>query len=129
MILDTAFLIDVLRGDETVEETVRTVDESGSARVSTISIMELWEGIQLADSTDGERAAVRELLDGLHEVPFDRACAIEAGTIDAALRQSGTTIETPDVQIAATARVHDEPVVTRNVDHFERIDGVSIVDY
>ena len=129
MILDTTFLIDVLRGNEAVEDTVRNVDESGTARVSAISIMELWEGIRLTDATDAERAAVRDLLDGVQEIPFDRACGIEAGTISAELQQAGTSIETADVQIGATARVHDEAVVTRNVDHFERIDGVSVVDY
>jgi tRNA(fMet)-specific endonuclease VapC len=129
MILDTSFLIDVLRGSEAVDSLVRSVDESGRASVSTISMMELWEGVRLTDATESERTAVRELLDGLREVPFDRACAIEAGTISATLQQSGRSIETADVQIAATARVHDEAVVTRNVDHFSRVDGVSILDY
>jgi tRNA(fMet)-specific endonuclease VapC len=31
--------------------------------------------------------------------------------------------------IAATALVHDRPVVTRNVGHFDRIDGVTVVSY
>ena len=31
--------------------------------------------------------------------------------------------------IAATALVHDYPVVTRNVDHFERIEGLEVVSY
>lgn len=129
MILDTSFLVDVLQGEESVEDLVNTIDETGPPRVSAVSVMELWEGIHLADSADAERAGVRELLEGLHEVPFDRECAIEAGTINAALQEAGQRIELADVQIAGTARVHGVPVVTGNADHFDRIADVRVVDY
>lgn len=129
MILDTSFLIDVLRGDGSVENLVETIDETGPPRVSAISVMELWEGIRLADSTAAERTGVRDLLEGLHELPFDRECAIEAGTINAELLETGERIELPDVQIAATARVHNLPLITGNADHFERIDGLRVIDY
>lgn len=129
MILDTTFLVDVLRGDESVDELVGTIDESGTPRVSAISVMELWEGVQLADTVAAERAGVRDLLEGLHELPFDRECAIEAGSISARLREDGERVETADLQIAATAMIHELPVVTGNVDHFERIAGVRVVDY
>lgn len=129
MILDTSFLIDVLRGDETVEDPMQTVDGSGAARISAVTVMELWEGIQLAGASARERASVEDLLDDLPEIPFDRRCAKEAGRINATLETSGRSIEAPDVMIAATARVHDRPIVTANVDHFERIDDVEILTY
>lgn len=129
MILDTSFLVDVLRGKETVDGLVETVDRKGPARISSVTVMELWEGIQLADSSSDEKQAVEDLLEGLRELPFDRACAMTAGTISADLRQSGRQIETTDVQIGATARVHDLPVVTNNPDHFDRIDDVEILSY
>lgn len=129
MILDTSFLIDVLRGDETVEDAMQTVDGSGAARVSAVTVMELWEGIHLADASARERASVEDLLEDLPEIPFDRRCAKEAGRINATLHLSGRSIEAPDVMIAATARVHDRPIVTANADHFERIDDVEILTY
>ncbi|WP_335999126.1 PIN domain-containing protein [Halorientalis halophila] len=129
MILDTSFLVDVLRGEEGIDELLQTVDRSGPAQVSSVTIMELWEGIHLADSSGEEKQVVRELLEGVHELPFDRECAMEAGAISAGLRQSGQQIETADVQIGAAARVYDVPVVTNNADHFERIDGIEVVPY
>lgn len=129
MILDTSFLVDLLRGTETVGELIQTVDRRGPARVSSVTVMELWEGIHLADSSSEETQAVGDLLEDLRELPFDRACAMEAGAISADLRQSGRQIETADVQIGATARVHDVPVVTNNPDHFDRIDDVEILSY
>jgi len=129
MILDTSFLIDVLRGDQAVEEAMQTVDARGTARISAVTVMELWEGIHLTDATADERASVEELLDDIPEVPFDRDCAKEAGRINATLETDGQPIEPPDVTIAATARVHDRPIVTANVDHFERIDDVEVLTY
>lgn len=129
MILDTSFLIDVLRGEDAVEDVLQTVDARGTARISAITVMELWEGIHLTEASADERAAVEDLLDGIPEVPFDRQCAKEAGRINASLETAGHPIEAPDVMLAATARVHDHPIVTANVDHFERIDDVEILTY
>ena len=129
MILDTSFLIDVLRGEQSVEETVQIIDERATARVSSISVMELWEGIQLADSSERERTVVENLLTDVREVPFDRDCAMAAGTINANLNRDGVPIEDADVMIAATARVHQVPVVTTNVDHFERVPELDILTY
>lgn len=129
MILDTTFLIDVLRGESTVEDTMERVDETGTASVSAVSVMELWEGVHLTESSAEERDRVEELLDGLYETPFDRECGKEAGRISAELVTSGQGIEDADVMIAATALLHDEPVLTRNTSHFERIDGLDVRSY
>lgn len=129
MILDTTFLIDVLRGDESVEGLLSDCPGDGPQKVSAITAMELAEGIHLADRSERERDAVRSLLSDVRTVPFSTDCAMEAGQISATLISSGQQIETADIQIAATALVHDESVITRNTTHFERIEGVSVIAY
>ena len=129
MILDTTFLIDVLRGSADVSELIEEIDAEGAPFVSSVTVMELWEGIQLSDASDAERAAVEELLTDIDELHFDRDCAMVAGTLNADLIESGDPIDETDVMIAATALVSDQPVVTRNVDHFERIDDLEVVSY
>lgn len=129
MILDSTFLIDVLRGSGDVAELISDLDASGTAFVSAVTTMELFEGIHLADATERERTAVEELLTDANEIAFDRDCAIRAGRISADLSSSGESIGVADVMIGATALVHDRPVVTRNVDHFERIEGLEVVSY
>lgn len=129
MILDTTFLIDVMKRDERVSELVADVSVSGASLVTTTSIMELWEGIHHADSTRNERKRVEELLEDVREVPFDRECAMKAGKVNEALVSAGEPIDVEDVMIGATAIVHDVPVVTRNVSHFDRIDGLDVVSY
>jgi tRNA(fMet)-specific endonuclease VapC len=129
MILDSTFLIDVLRGDAAVSDLIEEIDATGTPFVSAVTVMELHEGIHLADATDAERERVGELLTGINELPFDRDCAIRAGEINAELVSAGEPIDETDVMIAATALVHDYPVVTRNADHFERVADLSITAY
>lgn len=129
MILDSTFLVDVLRGDDGVEELVEDLDAGGPTFVTAVTVMELAEGIRLADATEAERTAVEDLLNDLNELAFDRECAMRAGRINADLVSAGERIDETDAMIAATALVHDQPVVTRNVDHFERVADVEVVTY
>ena len=129
MILDSTFLIDVLRGADSVEDLISDLDASGAAFVSAVTTMELFEGIHLADPTEREQAAVETLLTDVNELPFDRECAMRAGRISADLTSAGTSVDVADVMIGATALVHERPVVTRNVDHFDRIEGIEVISY
>lgn len=53
----------------------------------------------------------------------------KAGRLSGELIAQGERIEREDCVVAATAVLNDEPVVTRNVDHFERIDGLAVQSY
>lgn len=129
MILDSTFLIDVLRGNHDVTERIEELDARGAPFVSSVTVMELWEGIHLADASEDERDAVRGLVTDITELPFNRECAMCAGRINAELISNGERIDETDVMIAATALVADQAVVTRNADHFKRIDGLEVVTY
>ena len=129
MILDSTFLIDVLRGSGDVADEIEELDAHGTPFVSAVTVMELWEGVNLADADESERAAVGELLTEITELPFDRECAMRAGKINSALVAAGEPIDETDVMIAATALVNEHPVITRNVDHFGRIDGLEVETY
>lgn len=129
MILDTSFLIDVLRGCDTVTEWEQELDERGIGAVTAVSVMELWEGIHLTDATDEERERIHRLLEGLTHAAFDRESAMLAGELSAALTTEGTPIEIEDVMIAAIAQQRNESILTGNPDHFERIEGVEVETY
>jgi predicted nucleic acid-binding protein len=118
-----------LRGDADVSELIGEIDASGTPFVSAVTVLELREGIHLADATDAERSRVSELLTGINELPFDRACAMRAGEIYARLVSAGEPIDETDVMIAATATVNDQPVVTGNTERFERVGGLDVVTY
>jgi len=126
MILDTSFMIDYLRGDEGAGDAMENV---GVAYLSSVTVMELWEEIRLAESTESERTAVEGFLKDIDELAFTRECAMTAGRLNAELVENGTPVDEIDVMIAATAVVHDKPVLTRNEAHFGAIEGVKVVTY
>lgn len=129
MVLDTTFLVDVLRGSENVADLVKEIDRTGAPFISSITAMELSEGIRRAEASAAERAAVEALLTDIEEFPFDHDCATRAGELLVELEQAGEPIDTTDAMSAATALVHDHAVVRRTVDHFERVDGLEVLTY
>ena len=128
MILDTCFLIDVLRGKEEVEDLEKELEER-SLSVSSVSVMELWEGIHSVDSSHGEKQVVKKLLEQLKDAEFGKETAKKAGKISAELQQDGLSIEIEDIMIAATALENKETVVTGNDKHFERIEDLELKTY
>ncbi len=53
----------------------------------------------------------------------------KAGNIFGELLARGEEIDREDCIIEATAVLADEPVLTRNEDHFCRIDGLTVETY
>ena len=62
-------------------------------------------------------------------LPVDAEVCIQAADLGAHLRSAGKTVDLADLFIAATALVHNLIVVTRNVKHFERIEGLQLENW
>ena len=65
----------------------------------------------------------------LRILPFDRAAAEAYGSLRAELERAGTPLSEPDMRIAAIALTHDLTVVTGNVRHFSRVDGLRVENW
>ncbi len=130
MIVDTTFVIDLLQGDDEVKEWVEKFD-SGEENpvITTISIMELWEGAHLSNQSEKQLGELRELLDGLTHESFDPKDGKLSGEISAALTKNGDKIDREDVMIGAIAINTDQRVLTRNHKHFEKIEGLKLETY
>lgn len=122
------FVTDVLNGDPSAERRRIELDERGDTAVSAVSVFELVEGAYLSDRTDDELATILEFLSRLHVLPVDGEIALLAGELNAELIGRGERVEAEDVLIAATAVKNDESILTRDVDHFERLEGVVVVE-
>lgn len=130
MIEDTSFLIDVLRGNERALERLGYIEaERRPEKISAITVLEIYEGVAQADRPEDETSRVLEVLDSKHVVPADHELMRDAGTISGELYRDGRPIDREDCIVAATALRDDEPVVTRNPDHFRRVPGVDVVSY
>ena len=71
----------------------------------------------------------RELLPLVTWLPVSEAVSMRAGDIAAAQRLAGRSCGTLDPLIAATALTKGVPLATRNVQHFERIEGLEVQNW
>lgn len=130
MIEDTTFIIDVLRGDRNAIERLEFIEgERHPEKVSAITVLELYEGIERSSRPQAERSKVAAVLDSKHIIPATHELMQQAGRFSGMLAEDGTPIDREDCIIAATALLEDDPVITRNEGHFSRIEDIEVVTY
>ena len=129
MLLDTAFLIDLMNGNADAVAKARELETNlVQQRLSAMTLFELYYGVARATDSAAERETVEEVLASKPVHPADTAVMRKAGRLAGELQNDGTPVGDGDVIIAATADVLQEPVLTRNVGDFERL-GVNIETY
>jgi tRNA(fMet)-specific endonuclease VapC len=130
VIVDTNVLIRIMQDDELATRKVADLeDRRVPLRLSSVSQFELYHSVErVADSAE-RRRNIEAVIDSKPVYPADDAVMKKAGRIDGRLTSDGRAIGMGDAVIGATALVHEEPVLTENVDHFERIDGLDIETY
>ena len=130
MIADTSFIIDIMKSDKEAIKKAEDIQKNGNTiAVTSISVFELFVGVTLSIKQDRERDRINRILIGLPIIGFDRDCAIEAGKIFARKRKNGTTIEPEDSMIAGICSRRNEILITRNIKHFNDIEGLRIESY
>ncbi|ACM57021.1 PIN domain-containing protein [Halorubrum lacusprofundi] len=130
MIEDTTFIIDVLHDDRDAIQYLDLIErENRPEKVSSITVLELYEAVPQLNAPEERRQAILDVLDTCHAVVADETVMRKAGKISGSLRARDEEIDREDCIIGATALLNDEPVVTRNHDHFERIDGLDVETY
>ncbi|GAD53876.1 pilT protein domain protein [Halarchaeum acidiphilum MH1-52-1] len=130
MIEDTSFIIDVLHGDSDALHYLDLVEkENRPEKVASITVLELYEAVPQLDVPEERQQKILDVLDTRHAVAADATVMRKAGKISGTLRARGAEIDREDCIIGATALLNDEPVVTRNDDHFRRIDGLDVETY
>lgn len=130
MLLDTTFLIDLMRGDEDAVRKARELEENlVQQRLSSMTLFELLHGVARSDQPERERETVEQVLSSKPVHPADTAVMRKAGRISGELAAVGTPVADGDVIIGATAEILGEPVLTRNEEDFERVTDVPVEDY
>lgn len=129
MLLDTSFLIDLMRGDEGAIETVRRMEaDLVQQRLSAMTLFELFYGVARSDQPEAERETVESVVSTKPIYPADNAVMRKAGRLAGELASAGTLVGDGDAVIAATAIALDEPVLTRNANEYERL-GAAVERY
>ena len=94
---------------------------------SAVVVGELYTGAYRSPAAARWLRRIDEaVLPTLTVLAFDAAVSRVYGKVQARLFRAGTPIGDADAQIAATALAHGLTLVTANVRHYERVDGLPL---
>lgn len=129
MLLDTTFLIDLMRGDDDAVGRARELEaDLVQQRLSAMTLFELFYGVARSNQPEAERETVESVLSTKPVHPADNAIMRKAGRLAGELASDGRAVGDGDAVIAATAIAVDEPVLSRNVAEYERL-GAEVEEY
>lgn len=123
IVADSEVFIDALRGQEPARERIARAIESGLLATTSVTLFELLSGA----SSPSERRKVETLLSPLPILPVDEASAISASEIRRTLERRGRGIGMADYLIAGICISRSLPLLTRNREHFGRIEGLDLL--
>lgn len=119
-VLDTNFLIYLLRNKSAAD----VADFYDNPKTTTITLFELFYGAWRSSKPQENILKINSLLKSIDILEFDKSAAEKAGEIQAGLMNSGIPVDIQDVLIAGIVIANKEELVTRDNDHFSRIQGL-----
>ncbi len=124
VLVDTSILIDFFRKtDKTKTQLIKLVDNGYLFSISTITEYEIFVGATIA-----QNAYWKEFLQRIIVYPFDTNAVTVSVDINNQLKQKRKQIDIADLFIAAIAISNNLLFATLNKKHFERIDGLKILE-
>lgn len=106
-------------------------DEAGPdvLAISSVVLAELLYGA--ARHPDGAviRREIRDFVSRLQVLPWDEAAAEHYGDLLAGLERRGRPLGAMDLMIAAHARSRGATLVSNDVRHFERVEGLLVANW
>jgi len=127
-LVDTTFIIGLLRGDPTTVEKALQLDGEGGAASTAVNVFEVAYGVHRSmTDAEGRMEQAQKVLSNLEIFPLDSRAALKAAEIAADLDKKGMTVDPFDALVAGIAIVNGvRTIVTRNVTHFERIPELDV---
>ncbi len=127
-LLDTNTCVYLLNGNESLKKKVREIGIY-SLSVSNCVLAELYFGVYKSKRVEENLKRIELFKKNLAILSDSEESAKLFGKIKADLRSKGTIIEDFDILIASIAIANKSILVTNNIEHFERIDGLQIQDW
>lgn len=121
-LLDTNIVIDLFNGVDGVVQRLSEVEEFGVA-VSSVSLAELYLGAEKSSN----KVTNRNKIDSFTRAPrvdvldFTKKIAREYGKLLYKLESKGVKLAELDTMIAATAKLNNLVIITRDKKHFKRL--------
>lgn len=126
-LVDTDWIADYLKGKEYAIKALSPLIGRRLVAVSIVTYAELYEGVLGAKQREKRLEQLSDLIVGIKVFGIDLETAELFAQERSRLRREGRILENFDLLIGATALRHGVELVTNNVSHFQRIEGLQIV--
>jgi len=123
-VLDTNICIYCLKGKHEIRRKIEQVG-TDHLKITIISLAELKYGAYYSQKVNENLKNIDNFLKQVRILFFNNEAAGLFGKIKADLRRSGQIIEDFDILIASIVMGYDDILVTGNVDHFSKINGLK----
>jgi tRNA(fMet)-specific endonuclease VapC len=127
-VLDTTAFSAAMRNEPAMVEFLRA-RQPGEVAVVPPVMAEIEYGIRRLEPGSKKRtlltARQTQLLSAIRLLDWTPEASVRFGAIKAALERTGTLIDDFDIAVAAIAQAHNARVVTANLAHFRRVEGLA----
>ncbi len=127
-LLDTDTIIFSLIGDASVQENLRRHFHD-PMKISVITLMELYYGAYKSQKVTSNLAKIKTLENSLEIIPLGKESVEIFGIYKSKLEKAGTPLDDFDLMLASCALAHNLVLVTNNVKHFRRIEGLKLANW
>ncbi|HMF33871.1 MAG TPA: type II toxin-antitoxin system VapC family toxin [Candidatus Lokiarchaeia archaeon] len=126
--LDSDILIGHLRQNSDALKFIQEHESEGLV-TTIITKFELLIGAKISKKRVGNLTKVRDLIARLPSLDFSSEEIEECSDIYSELQNAGTMVDMRDIFIGGSCRRFKVPLATRNLDHFNRIDGLEVIQW
>ena len=127
-LLDTDIVIYSLKGHSAVKKNLER-NLHAALKISIVTLMELYYGAYKSQKVASNMGKIKRIEDAVEIIALGRESAEIYAMLKADLEKVGTPLDDFDLILAACALSHDLVLVTNNVKHFQRIQGLKYVNW
>lgn len=126
-VLDTTFLIDLLRGKK---EALKVLNTKEPLLTTQVNMYEVIRGLFLKNITSSKFIEVMEMFSSIRLLSLDDNSIIRSAEISSELIKNGSVISDCDCMTAGIALSNGvSKIVTHNAKHFKRIKDLKVETY
>ena len=122
-LLDTDICIQFMRNERKIVDFISKLEE---INISIISLSELFFGIYNSKNIERHKKTLANFLTDVSVLNVNFYIANKFGKIKAKLKNKGTFTGDFDIINAAIALTYDLTLVSRNIKHYKRIEGIKL---
>lgn len=125
--MDSNICVYLLRDKKGIRDHIRKIRWENCC-ISEITVIELLYGAECSNAVEANKQEVRQFCTDLNVIPISTAVE-EFAHQKARLRKEGKLIDDFDLLIGCTAKVAHCILVTENIKHLQRVEGLVIENW